>query len=314
MSHFLVTPPASRLRLAPQTPMPGESLSSLFDRQAQLWGVSRRDLMYQTASIGGRIAKGDMDVCKGYFLDIYAEKTGINRQTLETHRAEASYPLMYPKLRYAYCPMCFEEDAMAGCTPYFRLDWARIFLSHCQQHSCPLFRWSRVSSDGTRKLPHGWFMGEGPNQRDLPQFRQDIMLAKAYSRGVRPKKPNSIKAWNTLTCFEVWLYRLGIGAPNHLIDDDRRWTIERNVREQTATLAQSAIANGRLLIDESKAISFENQRVMSFAFRTVKVRKRSLSFYDRTPKHAVLSSGIQSIACRRAVLCMVARSFGCAEN
>lgn len=193
--------------------------------------------------------------------------------------------------------------------------WARIFLSHCQRHSCPLFRWPHVSTDGMRKLPHEWFMGEGPNQRGLPQFRQDLMLAKAYARGVRPKKPNSIEVWNTLIRFEAWLYRLGIGAPKHLAYDNRRWTIERNVMDHTVTLARSETANGRLLIDESKAISFEDQRVMSFAFRVFKYdRVRSLIVRQGTPSQVILSSGIQSIACRRAVLCMVARSFRDAES
>lgn len=295
--------------------MPGESLSSLFDRQAQLWGVSRRELMYQTASISGLIAKRDMDVCKGDFLDIYAEKIGINPQTLKAHRAEESYPLMFPRLRHAYCPMCFEEDALAGCTPYFRLDWARIFLSHCQRHSCPLFRWSLISTDGTRRLPHEWFMGEGPNQRGLPQFRQDLMLAKAYAREVRPKKPNSIEVWNTLIRFEAWLYRLGIGAPQHRADDARRMTIERNVMDHTVTLARSETANGRLLVDESQAISFEDQRVMSFAFRLFPSRYgESRIVRDDTPRQVILSSEIQSMACRRAVLYMVARSFRGTEN
>jgi len=315
MSHFLVTPPASRLRLVPQAPMPGESLSSLFDRQAQLWGVSRRDLMYQTASTSGLIAKRDMDVCKGDFLDIYAEKAGINRQTLENHRADESYPLMFPRLRSAYCPMCFEQDASAGCTPYFRLDWARIFLTHCQRHSCPLFRWPHVSTEGMRKLPHGWFMGEGSNQRGLLQFRQDLMLAKAYARGVRPKKPNSIEAWNTLVHFETWMYQLGIGAPIRLAYDDRRSSIERNVMDQTVALARSETSNGRLLIDESKAISFEDQRVMSFAFKVFTDRCNGVRIVrSRTPRQVILSSEIQSMACRRAMLCMIACSFRCTED
>ena len=140
MSH-LIAPLSSGPRLVPQTPLPGESISSLVDHQAQLWGVSRRELMYQTASTSGLIAKRDLDICTDDFLDIYARKTGINRQALETHRAESSRSLMFPRLRYAYCPMCFEEDASVGCTPYFRLDWARLFLTHCQRHGCPLFRW-----------------------------------------------------------------------------------------------------------------------------------------------------------------------------
>lgn len=315
MSHFLVIHPASRLRLVPQTLMPGESISSLVDRQAQLWGVSRKQLAYQAASISGLRAKRDMDCCRDDdFLDMYAEKTGIDRQTLKTHRAQRSYPLMFPRLRYAYCPMCFEEDASAGYTPYFRLDWARIFLTHCRLHSCPLFRWPHVLPDGTRKLPHGWFLGEGQDQRTLPQFRKDLILATKYARGVRPKKSSSVDAWNTLTRFEAWLYRLGIGAPEFVGHDEPRWSIESDIVKQISMMARSTTVNGRLLIGESKAISFEEQRVMSFAFKAVKIYKRDLICRYLSADWRDLRCGLQSMACRRAVLFMGARSFGCAEN
>ncbi|MBB6188016.1 TniQ family protein [Rhodanobacter sp. MP7CTX1] len=303
MDNYLATPQSRRLKLVPQVLMPGESISSLVDRQAQLWGVLRKELVYQAAFISGLVALKDLDVCKeGGFLDIYAQKTGIDRRLLEIHRAQVSSPLVSQRLRYPYCPMCFHEDASAGHIPYFRLDWARIFLTHCQRHGCPLFRWSRVSSDGTRKLPHGWFIGEGPDQRSLPQFRQDLMLARAYAFGARPRAPSSIEAWNRLKNFEAWLYQTGVCAPICRVLDDRARSIERDVMEHAVTLARSATANGRLLVEESDAVSFEDQRVMSFTFKESPVR-------DSNPAWRDLRSGIQSIACRRAVLFIVSGAY-----
>lgn len=296
MSSYLMTPQATRLKLVPQIPMPGESISSLIDRQAQFWGVFRKELVHQAACINGMLALRDLDVCKkGDFLDIYAQKTGIDREMLEVLRAKRPEMLIRPTWRHAYCPICFFEDASAGHTPYFRLDWARIFLTHCRRHECPLFRWPRVSPDGTRKLPHGWFVGEGPDLRALPQFRRDLMLAKAYAYGIRPKRPESRMIWNTLKCFEARLYELGVGAPNHLIDDARCRSIEYEAMRKIFTLAQFVTANGRLQTDESSVLSFGDPRVMSYAFKTARV-------HPSNPPRIGLRPGVQSIACRRAVL------------
>lgn len=302
MANHLTTPLSRRLKLAPQIAMPGESISSLVDRQAQIWGLSRKELVRQTASISGLVNLKDLDVCKSSaFLDIYADKTGIERHVLESHRAKTSDPLMSQRLRFAYCPMCFFDDASAGRTPYFRLDWARIFLTHCQWHGCPLFRWSRVASDGTRKLPHGWFVGESPDQRSVPQFRRDLMLAKAYAYGVRPRTPSSTEAWYRLKNFETWLDRIGVGAPTCRSADDCNRSIERNVIEQAVTVARSATANGRLFVERQGVKLFEDQRVMSFTFKAAGVR-------DSSPAWRDLRSGIQSIACRRAVLYVIAKA------
>lgn len=307
MIEALTTPLSRRLKLAPQRLMPGESISSLVDRQAQLWGVLRKELVCQAAFISGWVALKDLDVCMdGSFLDIYAHKTGVDREVLESHRAHTSAPLVSQGLRCAYCPMCFHEDASSGHTPYFRLDWARIFLTHCQRHACPMFRWPQVATDGTRKLPHGWFVGEGPDQRSVPQYRRDLLLAKAYAYGVRPRKLTFMEAWNRLKDFEAWLYQIGAGAPIYRNVDGRVVLIERDVMEQAVTLARSATSNGRLLVEEPKSsVLFEDQRVMSFTFKARRIR-------DSHPAWRDLRSGIQSIACRRAVLLIIART--CSGN
>jgi len=300
MADLLTTPLSRRLRLARQTPMPGESISSMVDRQAQLWGVLRWDLLDQAAFIDGWLARKDLDVCrKGDFLDIYAQKTGIERQELEAHRAEWPDPLIRSTWRHAYCPICFFEDASAGYTPYFRLDWARIFLTHCRKHACPLFQWPRVSQDGTRKLPHGWFVGEGPKAHALPQFEQDLILARTYACGACPKAIGSKEAWDTLRCFEAWLYDMDVGAPRHRKDDQFR-SIERDVLCKTVELARFATTHGRLQTDMSDVPAFEEQRVMSFAFKTARVHTSNPAWRD-------LRSGLGSIARRRAVLVSVAK-------
>lgn len=284
--------------------MPDESISSLVDRQAQLWGVTRKDLVYQAASvIHGVLAMKDLDTCRmGDFLGIYAQKIGIKREVLERHCVDRSGPLVRPTERDAYCPICFHEDASAGYTPYFRLDWARIFLTHCRVHGCPLFRWPRVSSDGTRRLPHEWFMGEEPEAPTLPYFQQDLRLARGYTYGVRPNKLESKDMWGTVKRFEAWLYDLGVGAPNYRAIHERGGSIESTVMQRAVTLTRDATKNGRLWISDAEALSFEDQRVMSFAFKTGRPAATS-------PTWRNLRAGTRSIACRRAVLYRLSTSM-----
>jgi len=297
MADLSATPSPRRLKLVPQTPMPGESISSLVDRQAQTWGIARKVLVYQAAAVvDGMLAMRDLDVCrKGDFLSTYAMKAGIEPQVIEKHRAGRSEPLVRVRERTAYCPICFHEDASAGYTPYFRLDWARIFLTHCRVHGCPLFRWPQVSADGTRRLPHEWFMGAGPEVPALPQFQQDLRLARGYAYGIRPVKLEVKEAWDAVRRFEVWLYDLGAGAPSCREVGGRGYSIEWDVLRRAAELTRDAIKSGKLWDGEAEELPSEGQRLMSFAFkpaRTVAAR----------PTWRNLRGGIRSITCRRAVM------------
>jgi ribosomal protein S18 len=138
-------------------------------------------------------------------------------------------------------------------------------------------------------------VGEGPELRALPQFRRDLMLAKAYAHGIRPKRPESMVVWNTLKCFEARLYELRIGAPNHPMDDARCRSIEYEALQKIIDLAKFVTANGRLHTDEPSVLSFGDQRVVSYAFKTARV-------HPSNPPRIGLRPGVQSIACRRAVL------------
>lgn len=71
---------------------------------------------------------------------------------------------------------------------------------------------------------------------------------------------------------------------------------------QMVILARSVTANGRFLTEEAAPVLFEDQRVMSFTFRVTSVR-------DSNPAWRDLRSGIQSIACCRAVLFNVCKNY-----
>ncbi|GLQ91988.1 TniQ family protein [Dyella acidisoli] len=288
---------APRLRLAPQVLMPGETISSLVDRQASLWGVSRIDLMNQVdppSALGRRDVDVRLPLDK--FLDHYATKIGQTSAALSGALAHYGSHIVFMSYRNAYCPICFFEDAASGYTPYFRLDWARVFLTHCRQHGCPLFPWPKTAPSGFRRLPHQWFMGQGPALDDCPQFMQDLTLAKMYAYGIRPKTPPSIDAWRRVCHFEEWLYQRSVGALQ--ICEQRRGvsSLEQEVVHRAAALAQSTRLHGRLKL-EGRDGSFEEPRVMTFVMDVGK---------ERADRWLELR-GFRSIAKRRAL--MYATSF-----
>lgn len=217
------------------------------------------------------------------------------------HSGDRREPLLKPRDRDAYCPICFFEDATSTRTPYFRLDWARIFLTYCQVHQCPLFKWPHVLPDGTRKLPHEWLMGEGPKMSAVPQFSQDLKWARAYAYDVRPKHPISREAWACVKYFESSLFNAGVGATKYNAMNWRSYSIEDAVMNLAVELAKDATKNGRLRVDKSDAITFEDQRVMSFTFKKGPVRPARPTWLGLTGK-------VRSIACRRALMYRLSKS------
>lgn len=276
--------------------MPDESISSLIDRQASLWGITRSDFLQGTGERIGYLGHlRDLDVnVLGSFLECYAEKVGIRRNVLGAHCADRQEPLLQSKDRAAYCPMCFSDDTANGHTPYFRLEWSRIFLTHCRLHQCPLFRWPHVKADGTRRLPHEWLLEKVSTRPVSAELVQDLKLARAYACDVRPKRDQSKEAWVHLKNFESLLFDVGAGAPKIGSMTRRSFTIEEEALYHLSMLARDARRNGRVWMNESDAIVFEDQRVMSFTF------KETLAYMS--PTWSGLQPKVRSIACRRAVL------------
>jgi hypothetical protein len=281
------------LRLAPQTLAPGETISSLVDRQAQLWGVSRAELMDQVSpsNFPGR-RDVDVQLSSEKFLDHYAPKIGQPSDALSHALAHYRDHLVHVSYRNAYCPICFFEDAASGYTPYFRLDWARVFLTHCRKHGCPLFPWPKTGLDGLRRLPHRWFMGDGPEVDDCPQFIRDLSLAKTYSYNIRPRGTSSIEAWQRVCHFEEWLYKRAIGAPQVCEKRLGISFLEEQVVDRAADLAQTTRPHGRLKLGDREC-SFEEPRVMTFVMTAGK---------ERANRWLELRAGFRSIAKRRALI------------
>lgn len=298
MRVIFKTPLSERVQLAPQNLMPGESISSLVDRQAQQWGITRSDLVYQVANLHGTLANKDLDVSKyDTFLSIYSEKTGIGREVLEAHRAQRSQVLLRPTRRYAYCPICFEEDLLAGHIPYFRLDWARIFLTHCRKHRCPLFDWPRVAADGTRLLPSAWFLyswltKRKPHGAKYRQCRDDLALATQYSPGSQRLCQPSAYLWHRLVAFEELMYQENVGPPTHSRNGTGN-VFENNLVKKAGLLKRSAIASGKPSIP--REIHFKDRRVMDVSIR-------SESLHRGIPSWGDLRHGWQSMPHRRAFM------------
>lgn len=87
---------------------------------------------------------------------------------------------MAPRIRHAYCPLCFEDDWRSGRTPYFRLDWARFLMTHCQIHATPLFEWMDVRGYGARRLLHEFHLPYAPSA-SLPTWAiENLREARAW--------------------------------------------------------------------------------------------------------------------------------------
>jgi hypothetical protein len=289
---------SERVQLAPQSIMPGESISSLVDRQAQLWGLSRRNLVDQLASFHGLLARRDLDACKDdAFLDIYAERTGISRATLEAHRAQRWAPLLPPTHRNAYCPMCFQDDLLAGNTPYFRLDWARIFLTHCRKHRCPLFDWHRSASDGTRTLPPALLPYAGPSrtksrQDERLQIHENFALANDYSSKSQRINQRSKAKWDKLMSFEENIYDKDIFYHGYAQDGAEALS-ERNLVKRAALLQRTAFANGHFTFP--REVIPDEKRLLLF-------RHKGLAAYKTAPTSRALKPGSLSIIFRRSII------------
>lgn len=192
-----------RIRLVPIAPREGESLTSLLDRQAQLWHVTRLSLLRQI-STAGFWGLPDPDRCEFTTLikDI-SRATGIPVSTFAVAAAARNDVLVTQAVRSAYCPLCVAADLARGEAPYFRLDWARLVLTHCLQHQTPLFTWRSTNPAGMRSLPGAWLLGDGVLE-DAPRwFLEDLASAQRYRDGAWPPTEQSRAAWHTQRRFEL---------------------------------------------------------------------------------------------------------------
>lgn len=291
-----------RVKLVPQSLREDESLSSLIDHQAQLWGLGRMALAFQVSPVAALAVLKDLDACRSNtFLNDYAVACGTNAAELRSRRVDYPPVLIGQRARHAYCPLCFEEDLNRNEIPYFRVDWARMLLTHCTVHKCPLFRWYACTRDGLRKLPHAWFMGERAKTNELLWYRSDLKKAAAYEAGCCPSTAESIALWKTLIEFESTLYRIGVGSPWYRSRHDPS-RLEDRVMRLAVKLVRPVDGYPERSLVKTTQPNYEDHDVLSFTLR--RHRDRSMD-----PSWRELRGALTSLPCRRAVLLMVAQQL-----
>lgn len=208
-----------RWRIDP--PYPGESLSSCLDRASSLWNVSRQALIHD--STGMRLGEfGDPDgVPILNTRHVLASALGIStrRLTQFTVVPDRTLVLMAPIIRHAYCPLCFEEDLLNSRVPSFRLDWGRLWLTHCRTHFTPLFNWEATSHLGDRRIPHVCFMHRPLRDAESTWLNSHLRRARRYAR-VDWMHDEAYRPWRTLLAFENSLFHANVGDPMHRPSSD----------------------------------------------------------------------------------------------
>ena len=296
------------IKLVPLELRSGESLSSTIDHQAQLWGVTRRDLMMEVSFMDAIISANDPDVCRGDgFLDIYAAAAGLSPERFHLARALRREVLISPRFRHAYCPICVLHDLARGEAPCFRLDWARVTLTHCTVHRCPLFRWQDFMRDGVRRIPHSWLMGIDPRGLALPGFRNDLERAMKYVQGEYPTTGRGRTTWNALLEFESHLYREGVGDPRSLCRGRVALALEGKLVKLAVAFVRPVGGDTARSIVNMVDPQFEDASILRFTLRNYRGRQSSPGWRD-------LSVSLNSPPCRRAVLLMVAHTLGYADG
>jgi hypothetical protein len=300
-AHSPRVPRATQLRIGlPQT---GESISSCLDRAASLWNLPRQALVFELTHLG-RGAFGDPDVCRGTLSrESLAASMGASSDVIAHHAANPSRVdvLMSSAQRNAYCPLCFRDDLDAGLIPYFRLDWARFFLTHCPIHRSPLFDWEALSTVNDRRLPHAFYMGTSAHEVDLPWFASALERAAKYASGEWPEASRSKELWRGLVQFETSLMDEGLGDPRITPDEQglRREVTVYNLMSLMMCMDlnspnTSAAAQIRLAFDDSEVIGFTIRRYNTWATHM---------------RHTKLQSSLRWLVCRRVALILAAQTL-----
>lgn len=206
----------ARMRWRIDPPYPGESLSSCLDRACGLWNLSRQALIHEMA--GMRLGEfGDPDGVRDLRVGrTLATALGISVRCLMPFAVapERLSVLMAPLIRHAYCPLCFEEDLLNGRVPSFRLDWGRLWLTHCRSHFTPLFNWEATSHLGGRQIPHTCFTRRPLRDAQITWLNSHLRRARRYAQ-VDWMRDEAYRPWRTLLAFENSLFHANVGDPMH---------------------------------------------------------------------------------------------------
>ncbi|MCF7221598.1 TniQ family protein [Marilutibacter chinensis] len=165
---------AKVLRLRIDSPYPGESMSSFLSRAAQFYAMPASTLLKEllTGKNWSKLERRDVDLEPSSMLEQRLSEAVSNwTAPLIAHQGFMEWTLAQ-RQRHAYCPVCFQEDLVAGRTPYFRNDWIPVFVTTCWKHGTPLFDWEMTYAGGWRRWPRSWVYQQSSAVEDVPLFMQ----------------------------------------------------------------------------------------------------------------------------------------------
>jgi len=297
------------LRLRTAVPTSDESLSSILDRAASMWCISREGLLGQ---LGHTSLLNDPDAKESpQFLDSIAKALGVKSSALEEllvpeHRLHV---LVDPRFRHAYCPLCFDSDWKSGRLPYFRLDWGRLWATHCPVHEAPLFEWMAMSRSGQRLLPLEYHLPY-TGLSSLPIWIKCHVSEAASWRCSARLDHGAHDLWRALVRVEEAWWKEGIGDPLRVVSAEalRR----EGVLGRLATLflasqspAQPCMAETILFPPHQHAVLGYDRRRQRQSTRHPRLRKCL-----RRPDCVEIRGLLPSIQARRAVLMLTAHTLG----
>lgn len=288
------------LRFRTTVPHADESISSAIDRVASLWSVSRSELLRQLgyAKEGRELdTLVSLPLLRSMACAFGAEAKHLISLAVPRDRLGT---LVSSGLRHAYCPLCMEEDWRAGYTPYFRLEWGRLWVTHCRRHRTPLFEWARMSYYGQRLLPHELHLSYEAST-SLPGW-MSTHLAEAKSwEGRAASDDNDYALWKALVKVEEAWCVDGTGDPR---------------REATASMFRRERVLAKLAV--LFLASTDPSRPCLAGRLHIPPHQHSVLGYDarrqrrgfRSPNSREFGAILTAIPARRAVTLLVAHTLG----
>lgn len=146
--------PWKAVRAAITPPSPDESFSSVVERAAAFWDMDRSELigswMLNDAAAADAV---EADTPTPKLLAALAYTIGVKEESLQPTIVGNGDWVVAPGHRVAYCPLCWEEDAVQGRDPHFRRAWCSLAAVQCEHHAVPLRPWIRDARGGRSAPP-----------------------------------------------------------------------------------------------------------------------------------------------------------------
>lgn len=291
----------SSLRFRTDAPHPDESLSSALDRTASLWGVSRWEILRHIGYKFGTEKELDGALPEP-FLRSMAQAFNMDPADLASRAVPKSRlrVLLAPRLRHAYCPLCFEGDWLSGITPYFRRDWGRFWVTHCRVHAAPLSEWVAVNGFGDRRLPHAYYLSHDASASLPTWMAVNLQEARRWQSSV-VQHGEGHDLWRALMKMEEAWWRAGIGdlgiSPEYTVLDGEKVLI------RLAALFLATRNAGEPCMAEVLHIPTHQHHVLGYDRR-----RQGREIHDGSFER--IRWQFPSIQARRTVLILVAHTLG----